>query len=64
MENKFRSSITTPSSPIRRVITPTDMSIQGSEETLMSDRSFIVVHNTLKVAWEKDTYYDNVQVIL
>jgi hypothetical protein len=45
----------------RRVSTPTrNNNINGSRETLMSERSFIVVHNTLRVAWEKEMYHERI----
>ncbi|KAI6224415.1 hypothetical protein M3Y99_01398300 [Aphelenchoides fujianensis] len=50
---------TPPPALIRRVLTPTRMSISDSKDTL-SENSFIVVHNTLKVAWEKELYPESI----
>ncbi|CAD5224746.1 unnamed protein product [Bursaphelenchus xylophilus] len=55
-------SLGTPPLLTRRAFTPTSRSsVHGSKETLTSERSFIVQHNTFRVAWEKDIYHERIR---
>ncbi|CAD5218633.1 unnamed protein product [Bursaphelenchus okinawaensis] len=55
-------SLGTPPLITRRAFTPSSRSsMHGSKETLTSDRSFIVQHNTFRVAWEKDIYHERIR---
>ncbi|KAI6189205.1 hypothetical protein M3Y98_00437400 [Aphelenchoides besseyi] len=53
------SHTSTPPTFRRRALTPTRISLTDT----VSENSFIVVHNTLKVAWEKEIYPERIQEV-
>ncbi|KAI6171411.1 hypothetical protein M3Y97_01041500 [Aphelenchoides bicaudatus] len=61
LENAALANVKTPPIVSRRMITPTRNSMYGSNNTLSSEQSFIVVHSTLKVAWEKEVCNERIQ---